>query len=205
MRFISIGLIALAVILFGWPLATMRGKVQRVRSLRRAGPSWSGLLKATTRLRDALILATFALMLSVVITPGFLLNSTLTLRFQFDSFVQGIGLLLLALGSSLGVWAVRTMREYGTEEILIAENHPLVQTGPYKKVRHPMYGSALLMGLGTFLFYLNLIFLLLALTIFGVNIHRARVEEKLLASPQGFGEQYQEYRKQTRMFIPYLF
>jgi protein-S-isoprenylcysteine O-methyltransferase Ste14 len=62
-----------------------------------------------------------------------------------------------------------------------------------------------LIELGLFLLYLNMIFLILLLPIFAINIHRARFEEKLLASPDAFGAQYEEYRSRTRRFVPYIF
>ncbi len=90
------------------------------------------------------------------------------------------------------------------ERIVLVKNHRLVQTGPYRLVRHPMYGSTILIGLGLFLLYLNIVFLILYLPVFVINSYRAEVEEKLLSSPEGFGTRYVEYRERTRRFIPYL-
>ena len=90
------------------------------------------------------------------------------------------------------------------ERIVLVKNHRLVQTGPYRLVRHPMYGSTILIGLGLFLLYLNIVFLILYLPVFVINSYRAEVEEKLLSSPAGFGSHYVDYRRRTRRFIPYL-
>jgi protein-S-isoprenylcysteine O-methyltransferase Ste14 len=79
----------------------------------------------------------------------------------------------------------------------------LVTIGAYRYIRHPLYSSLLLLGMGaylkdvsiftTFLLAVEIIFLYLT----------ARIEEK--ENLVRFQESYVEYMKGTRLFIPFLF
>lgn len=79
----------------------------------------------------------------------------------------------------------------------------LVTKGAYHYVRHPMYGSLLLLTCGALLksFFLLSAGLAAATALFLVLT--ALVEEK--ENLARFGPSYAAYRKQTRMFIPWLF
>jgi protein-S-isoprenylcysteine O-methyltransferase Ste14 len=79
----------------------------------------------------------------------------------------------------------------------------LVMVGAYKYIRHPLYSSLLFLAWGVFFkdpSWLGGI-LALAATIFLVVT--AKVEEA--EDIRFFGPAYQIYRKQTKMFIPFLF
>lgn len=79
----------------------------------------------------------------------------------------------------------------------------LVQIGLYKYIRHPMYGSLLLLGLGAFLKDISwMSSILLAIILISITL-TAKTEEKENIS--FFGDSYAEYMKKTKMFFPYLF
>lgn len=202
MRILSVALIVVTGLAAGYQLFTLfKKRPEPIDS----GQGWKDPTRNLTRVRDLFLVLSLGLVFSVVVSPSIVLNNVLELRFPLDSLVQTVGICLIVSGSILGTWALRTLGEFASERIMIMKNHRLVQTGPYRLVRHPMYGSTLLIGLGLFLLYLNIIFLVLLLPIFAIDIFRARVEEKLLASPDVFGTRYQEYRSRTRRFIPYIF
>jgi len=79
----------------------------------------------------------------------------------------------------------------------------LVTTGIYKYIRHPLYSSLFLLAWGIFLKKPDLI--LLHLTIFASSFLylTARADEKECINY--FGEEYREYMKKTKRFIPFLF
>jgi len=79
----------------------------------------------------------------------------------------------------------------------------LVTTGMYKYIRHPLYCSLLLLGFGVFLKKIETI-QIIAVIINTVALYfTARAEEREMIKK--FGDQYKEYMKKTKMFIPYLF
>jgi len=78
-----------------------------------------------------------------------------------------------------------------------------VEYGLYRYVRHPMYGSLLLLGWGAFFKHLSLpaVFLVLWITFFVVVA--AKVEER--ENRKFFGSAYTDYMRRSKMFIPWLF
>ena len=79
----------------------------------------------------------------------------------------------------------------------------LITSGLYRFIRHPLYASLILFGLGAFLKAPSLIgIVLLFLTLLG-SLLTARIEEK--HNLERFGEEYLDYMKRTKRFIPYIF
>lgn len=79
----------------------------------------------------------------------------------------------------------------------------LIATGIYKYIRHPMYLSLLLLGTGILMKDPGW----LQITLGAVNAlalyFTAKIEEwEMIAR---FGDSYRDYRKKTKMFIPYIF
>ena len=70
-------------------------------------------------------------------------------------FMVLIGM-LLAISSILGMFACRRyLGKYWTAEINLAESHQIIDTGPYRIVRHPIYTFAILMYIGLGLVFLT--------------------------------------------------
>jgi protein-S-isoprenylcysteine O-methyltransferase Ste14 len=79
----------------------------------------------------------------------------------------------------------------------------LVTTGIYHYIRHPLYCSLLLLTWGIFFKAPSWTGGLLALAASLALIATARADEGECIAY--FGEQYKDYMKVTRMFLPYLF
>ncbi|HWQ90432.1 MAG TPA: isoprenylcysteine carboxylmethyltransferase family protein, partial [Clostridia bacterium] len=57
---------------------------------------------------------------------------------------------MLALaGVCIAIWARATLGDNWSARVTLKENHELVQRGPYRLVRHPIYSGLLLLILGT--------------------------------------------------------
>ena len=85
----------------------------------------------------------------------------------------------------------------------IEKTTELVKTGVYKYIRHPFYSSLLFLGWGILLKNVNWICALLAVVTTILLIITARKEE--IENIEFFGENYQEYMKRTKMFVPFIF
>jgi len=85
----------------------------------------------------------------------------------------------------------------------IEKTSTLVTTGIYQYIRHPFYSSLLFLGWGIFLKNISWLGLLLVLTNTIILFITSRIEEK--ENIQFFGEPYQFYKEETKMFIPFLF
>lgn len=78
----------------------------------------------------------------------------------------------------------------------------LVKVGIYRYIRHPIYGSLFLLCWGFFFKNPSLAGGALAIIANGFLLATARVEES--ENIRYFGEEYREYMKQSKMFIPFI-
>lgn len=85
----------------------------------------------------------------------------------------------------------------------IEKTSQLVTTGIYHFIRHPFYSSLLFLGWGIFLKNITWLGLLLALMNTILLFITARREET--ENIEFFGESYQVFMQETKMFIPFLF
>jgi protein-S-isoprenylcysteine O-methyltransferase Ste14 len=113
-------------------------------------------------------------------------------------------LLLFAAASTLAWTSTRALGRHWRLDAGLDADHELVQSGPYRVVRHPIYTSMFCMLLGTGLALATPLKLLLPsilLLVIGTEI-RVRVEEKLLASR--FGDQFLDYQRRVSAYIPFI-
>jgi protein-S-isoprenylcysteine O-methyltransferase Ste14 len=113
-----------------------------------------------------------------------------------------MGVLLCASGISVAIWARHTLGKNWSGRVMVQQGHHLAEEGPYRVIRHPIYSGALLamMGASLVLGYV-FSFAYLALSAFGL-VRKSKQEEGLLISQ--FPIQYAQYRKRTKMLIPYV-
>jgi protein-S-isoprenylcysteine O-methyltransferase Ste14 len=78
----------------------------------------------------------------------------------------------------------------------------LVTSGLYKYIRHPMYASLLFLGWGMFLKDINTITIIIIALVTIAVLLTCKVEEKEMIAR--FGEEYRDYMKRTRMWIPWM-
>jgi len=75
-----------------------------------------------------------------------------------------------------------------------------VTTGPYARVRHPMYTSMFGWGMALALVTAHWIFVVLAVLAIAGLIARVPREEQMMI--EEFGEEYKAYRQRTGRFFP---
>jgi protein-S-isoprenylcysteine O-methyltransferase Ste14 len=111
--------------------------------------------------------------------------------------------LFLAGSLVLALHGFRLLRLAGAPQGDIEDTTQLVTSGAYRYMRHPLYCSLLILGVGAFLKDPNLLGFLLFALLFVFVYATAKVEERVNIAR--FGSAYQEYMEETKMFIPYLF
>ena len=136
--------------------------------------------------------------------PQLAYGTILNVSFPLDDVVQLAGFLLWGAGGAVVIWSARALGRFMVLEIVVSKDHELIQTGPYAYVRHPTYAGAMAMAIGASMLFLSVVLVALAaLTVILAN-YRARREERLLSSFEGFGESYKAYMAQTGRFLPRL-
>lgn len=118
--------------------------------------------------------------------------------------VQAVGVVLGASGGVLFFRSARAMGRQMTPAIQVQEGHRLLQDGPYRYVRHPVYTAILAVALGQTLLYLSLPLAVVSGMLVALALYRSRQEESLLRSPEGFGAAYDAYARRTGRFLPRL-
>lgn len=113
------------------------------------------------------------------------------------------GLVLMLAGTAFRWYAIRVLGKFFTRSVATRVGQYVVDTGPYRLIRHPSYSGALLALLGLGLALTNWLSLLLAVAgaLIGYG-YRVRVEERALATD--LGQPYRAYMQHTRRFVPYV-
>jgi protein-S-isoprenylcysteine O-methyltransferase Ste14 len=117
-----------------------------------------------------------------------------------NAVIKAIAVALVASGVAIAIWARRHLGEFWSARVTLKEDHQLIQTGPYARVRHPIYSGLLLAMIGTGLFVGEWRALLGVFLIFLSQWLKALREEKMLISQ--FGSTYEEYRRRTGSLVP---
>jgi protein-S-isoprenylcysteine O-methyltransferase len=112
------------------------------------------------------------------------------------------GAILTVAGMLFSVWARLTLGRNWSGTVTIKQDHELIQRGPYRIVRHPIYTGMLLAMLGTaFIFGTARCFV--GVPIVGLAFWlKVQIEERFMV--QQFGAQYSDYRQQVRALIPFV-
>jgi protein-S-isoprenylcysteine O-methyltransferase len=112
------------------------------------------------------------------------------------------GILVQASGLALRTYSMRTLGGSYTRTLRTEGDQHVVETGPYRWVRHPGYTGSLLTWIGYALTSRNVPALLTITALLGrVYYQRIAAEETLLASEL---PGYTPYRNRTKKLIPFL-
>lgn len=120
----------------------------------------------------------------------------------FRPAIFALGVVLALSGIALRWYAIAVLGRYFSPRVVVTADQAVVETGPYRLVRHPSYTGALLTLLGVLLCSGNWFAVAcIALTIPGFA-YRIAVEERALAA--GLGDAYRDYMRRTKRLIPYV-
>ena len=162
---------------------------------RNAAPTRSSESSGSTLFHQLLLNA--ALLLLILPVPG------------FTGRVLPAGWLPVVLGAAiqagfilLAVWARRHLGRNWSAEVRIAVDHQLVRTGPYRRLRHPIYTAMLGMFLATAVASGELHSMLALLLLAALYRRKTRLEEEVLVKT--FGAEYHAYRRESWSLVPWL-
>lgn len=115
-----------------------------------------------------------------------------------------LGAALFAAGLAIRWYSIVHLGRFFTVNVAIAMDHRLIDTGPYRFVRHPSYAGALMAFLGLALCLANWISLpVMIVPVFLVFLRRMHVEEGALL--EALGVQYRDYMNRTKRLIPAVY
>jgi protein-S-isoprenylcysteine O-methyltransferase len=115
-----------------------------------------------------------------------------------------IGYCLFVPGLVLRWYSIIFLGRFFTTNVAIATDHRLIDSGPYRFIRHPSYTGNLVAMLGLSLTFCNWASLLIFLVpCTAVQLWRIHVEEAALIG--GLGETYRGYMQRTKRLIPWIY
>jgi protein-S-isoprenylcysteine O-methyltransferase Ste14 len=114
-----------------------------------------------------------------------------------------VGIALFVFGLVLLAWVHRTLGKHWSMMLKLGDEHSLVTTGPYARVRHPMYTYFFIMVISTALISANL-FVGVAGIGFWTILYFVRINDEESMLLEQFGEAYEGYTKETGRLIPPL-
>jgi protein-S-isoprenylcysteine O-methyltransferase len=115
-----------------------------------------------------------------------------------------VGAALFAAGLALRWYAILYLGRFFTVNVAISRDHRLIDTGPYRFIRHPSYSGALVafVGLGLCIGNWASLATILVPTLV-VFSWRIRVEEQALLA--ALGEPYFNYMQRTKRLMPAIY
>jgi protein-S-isoprenylcysteine O-methyltransferase Ste14 len=129
--------------------------------------------------------------------------------FVWYQIISWFLLIICCVPLFVGVWSLvrqgkpQETRDGEPQLLAFEKTTNLVTTGIYHYIRHPLYSSLFILAWGIF-FKLPSVaggLLALAATLFLIATARADESECI----RFFGPAYEAYRKQTKMFVPFIF
>lgn len=118
----------------------------------------------------------------------------------FSSSMLSISIFIIGLLFSIWALAYNKLGNFNIQPKL-KEGSNLITTGIYGYIRHPMYTSVIIMMLAFLVSTPILIEAILFISLIGVLLLKAKREERLWMEHD---EAYMEYKKGTKLFIPFI-
>jgi protein-S-isoprenylcysteine O-methyltransferase Ste14 len=116
-------------------------------------------------------------------------------------FAHFLGLDVFLFGICFRLWAIITLGHYYSHIVREVDDHKIIDSGPYKYIRHPAYVGMIVAHFGIVLYFCNLVTLLIFfLALIPAIILRIFIEEKTLFRIEG----YSEYAKNLKRLIPLI-
>jgi|ERR1700682_3235632 len=113
-----------------------------------------------------------------------------------------VGLVLILVGMALRFYSIRVLGISFTCEVSTRPGQQVIESGPYRWVRHPSYTGSMLTVFGVLLCCLNWAAFAALIVALGGYAYRIRIEERALAKE--LGPAYEDYMRRTKRLIPFV-
>jgi protein-S-isoprenylcysteine O-methyltransferase Ste14 len=112
------------------------------------------------------------------------------------------GLVLCVAGLAFSIWARVTLGRNWSGAVTLKEGHELIEGGPYRLVRHPIYAGLITMFLATVIVLSHVSGIVGALLVSVSFWIKLGDEEKLMLKQ--FPDQYAVYQQRVKRIIPFV-
>ena len=117
------------------------------------------------------------------------------------SWVPYVGNVVMAAGIAMRYSAITQLGRYFSSTVQIRSDQPIIQTGWYRRIRHPAYTGGWLIAVGLGLSLDTWVgTAVIAVGLFTIYLGRIRIEEQALVKHLGVA--YSDYRQHTSSMFP---
>jgi len=114
-----------------------------------------------------------------------------------------LGILLMYVGMAFRFYAIAVLGAFFTTTVATAPGQTVIESGPYRRIRHPSYTGLLITLLGFGLTLTNWLSLLVVMVCAFIGLgYRIWVEEQVLQ--EQLGQPYRAYMRRTKRLIPFV-
>ncbi len=97
------------------------------------------------------------------------------------------GIVIFLCGICFRLWAIRTLGKFYSHKVRKTEQHRIVDSGPYRFIRHPAYAGMIVANSGICIYFFNMITVCLFFFVLIPSIiFRIIIEEKMLFEIEGY-------------------
>jgi len=122
------------------------------------------------------------------------------LSVPFPVWLRWVGFVLGLASLEFWAWTQVALGKEWSPQLQLREEHHLVTTGPYARIRHPLYTAMIGYGISLALVTSNWVFVVLAAAAIAGLFARVPKEEQMMIKE--FGEEYKAYMQRTGRFFP---
>jgi protein-S-isoprenylcysteine O-methyltransferase Ste14 len=109
------------------------------------------------------------------------------------------GILIFLCGVLYRLWAIRTLGQFYSHRVRKVSQHQILNSGPYRFIRHPAYAGMIIANVGLTLYFFNWVTLAVFLVVLVPSVVlRILVEERMLFEIEG----YSNFAKKRKRLIP---
>jgi protein-S-isoprenylcysteine O-methyltransferase Ste14 len=121
-------------------------------------------------------------------------------RFPLPAWLRWVGFILGLVSVIFWTWTQVTLDKQWSAQLQLVKGHHLITTGPYARIRHPLYSSMFGWGISLALLTANWIFVCIAVLMIAGLAWRVPREEQMML--EAFGDEYKTYMQYTGRFFP---
>ena len=170
------------------------------------------LIRPLTKERNPSKIYSFLILLMFLLSPFLLIAAfyenklliSLILPFWDNLVVSYIGFVIYLSAGILVIVGRVQLGKFGSGELITEEDHKLNTEGIYKHIRNPMYSGALIAVIGFGLVFRSIITLLFV-SIFYFIVFKLRIDEEERLLYEAFGEEFTNYKKNSKKLIPFIY
>lgn len=178
------------------------GRVRATRKKRSMKERLSDTVEAEGTTGAALLMGQGIFLFAALTIYLLLIPGPVWLNLPFPDELRWTGLALGIISLPFLAWVHYILDKHWDISLSLRKDHTLVTTGPYQRIRHPMYTVHIVYFLSWVLVSANLLLLINYLLTLLLITRRIPREEQMLL--ERFGQEYRDYMKQAGRLLPRL-